>query len=732
MIHPDSIPAAAATPGARQARGCFGVFFVLMLVVAALWGAAIGAFLWFLDDADEPIRALEEFRPKIGSKVYAADGELLGEFTVEARQLVSLGEIPLRLQKAFIATEDDEFYEHKGVRPLALLNVAFEALRTGDLRGASTITQQIVRNVETTGISKEVTLQRKLREMIVAMQLEREFTKDEILELYLNQIFLGVSAHGVEAAARQYFSKSVSDLTLGECALLAGLARSPNNNQPFRYPENARIRRDIVLAQMLKNGFITQEEHDAAVAESVAESVVTPEERAARTAEGKDAWAPNRFKAPYFVEEVRRFIMNPPAPHQVNANREELLEGGLEIHTTIDMRLQRAAEEVLLRRMDAFDQEKLDELRRRGREAEFIPVSGALVCLDNRPGFEGFVRAMVGGRDFDVQKFNNATQALRQPGSSIKPFVWLAAIDQGMTPSTIIVDEPFQRVDGMGRLWQPKNFDGKFNGPIPLRFALEKSVNIVSIKLVERLGMPLVRSYIRSAGFRQPIDNSVNLTLALGTPVTTVLDHATCYQTLALGGLRVDPVLVTEIKDRDGFVRYDYRTFRAQTRTPNALPKDSVYVVTHMLQGACQADPRLNHYPTGWRTADLKRPRAGKTGTTNDSKDAWFCGFTPQFTCVVWFGYEDNRSMGRGEEFTGGRIASPTWTEFMIAAHEGLPVVDFEVPPGVEFYPIDRLTGLAGRPSSTYREAFRRGTVPPTELPNFQLEEELATLLEKL
>ncbi|MCH7960203.1 MAG: PBP1A family penicillin-binding protein [Candidatus Hydrogenedentes bacterium] len=708
-------------PRARV-RGCAPVLFIMALVVAAAWGACLGVFVWILEDAEETLKALDDFRPKIGSKVYSFDAEQLAEFTIEARQLISLNEMPLILQKAFIATEDDTFYGHKGVRPLAVVSAAVDALRTGNMRGASTITQQIVRNIEKTGITKEVTISRKLREMVVSLQMEREFTKDEILEMYLNQIFLGVSAYGVEAACQQYFMKSASELTLGECAMLAGLTRSPNRNNPFRSPENARARRDIVLRQMYVNGLITEAEREAAVAESVDDSVVTREERAALLAESGVRTGSKQFLAPYFVEEVRQFMSHPPAPYEVNARPDELFEGGLEIHTTLDMRLQQAAETILHKALDVFDADKLEALEKEGKADEFVPVSGALICLDVRPGYEGFIRAMVGGRDFETKKFNMATQALRQPGSSVKPFVWLTAIDNGMTPSDIIVDEEFIQIDYMGNLWQPKNFGNKFRGPVSLRHGLENSINIVSIKLVDRFKMPLVRSYLRSAGFKQPISDAVGLTIGLGTSVTTVLDQAECYSTLALGGIHVDPIMITEVRDRDGLIRFDYRTFQKKERV---FEEDAVYSVVHLMEGVCQPDIARSYYPSGHRTAALKRPRAGKTGTTNESWDAWFCGFTPAFVCVVWIGYEDNRPLG--DKFTGGRLASPIWTDFMIVAHEGVPVREFRIPAGVEFYNVNRKTGLAG---GDFREAFIRGAEPPTQLPVFDLPEELELLLE--
>jgi len=702
------------------ARGCATLFFVAMLFVGSIWGVGLGVFVYFLDDAETTIAALDEFRPKVGSKVYSTDGEELGEFAIEARQLVPLNDIPLNLQKAFIATEDDTFYTHKGVRPLAVMMAIKDAIRTNRLRGASTITQQIVRNIEGTGISKEQTVSRKLKEMLVALQLERQYTKDEILELYLNQIFLGVSAHGVESASRQYFLKNVSELTLGECAMLAGLTRAPNVNQPFKAPENAEKRRNIVLYQMLHNGFITQEEYETAKAEDLRESVIRPEERAMYIGKKDNRWTPNKFKAPYFVEEVRKFIGKPPAPFQISAFQEELFEEGLQISTTVDMRIQKAAKEVLLRHLEAFDTKKLELLKKQGKESEFVPVSGAIVCLDNRPGIEGYVRAMVGGRDYNTKKFNNVTQAKRQPGSSVKPFVWLTAFDNGMTPSDYMDDSEVKFVDRYGNVYEPKNFSKKFEGPIPIRYALEKSKNIVAIRLAERFKTPLVRSYMYSAGFKLPINEG--LSMALGANDTRIIDQAEAYSTIANGGLRVTPTIITEIRDRDGIVRFDHSDFRKLKRV---FPADATYQLTHVMQGVCTPDPRGRVWPSGWRTKDLARPRAGKTGTTNNNTNVWFCGFTAQFTCIVWIGYEDNRSLGKGSEYTGGKLASPLWAEFMIKAHEGMPVVDFKVPPGVEFYKINRITGLAG---GEYDEAYIRGTKPLVYKPIHEVEVELEDL----
>jgi penicillin-binding protein 1A len=694
----------SANEPVRAAHGCGWVFFVLMLLVGSLYGSALGAFAFILDDPETrtTIQALEEFRPKIGSRLYSADGELLGEFTIEQRQVIPLAEMPLHLLKAFIATEDDIFYTHKGVRIDAIVNAFLDNLQSGRSRGGSTITQQVVRNVEDLNVGLDRTLERKIREAIVALQVERQFTKDEILELYLNQIFLGISAHGVEAAAQQYFAKSCAEVTLGEAATLAGLTRSPNRNNPIYNITNAKDRRDIVLAQMLENQLITREEHDRALEEDLAASVVTPEERAAALQANPELYAANRFEAPYFVEEVRRKML-------AQFGKDKLFEDGLEIHTTVDMRLQRLAEASMFAAMDKFDEDRYKQLEARGQLEDFVPVTGALVCLDNREPYQGYIRAMVGGRDFDERKFNNATQALRQPGSSFKPFVWAAGIDNGMTPSTIIVDAPFERVAGNGAMWRPQNFDLEFHGPMTIRHALEKSVNIVAIKIAEQLGMPLVRSYIQRCGITTPISNDVGVTIALGTPDVLVIDMATAYSTFPNLGVRYDPMYVTEVQNRDGLKLYDGENYR--TREENALDPAVAYVMVDLLRGACTPDPSIGYYPTGNRTEALQRPRGGKTGTTNQNRNVWFCGFTPEYTCVVWIGYSDNRPLGSGTNYTGGRMASPVWTEFMIGAHEGLPITEFKVPDGVTFHNIDRLRGTAG---GKYKQAYVAGTAPPS------------------
>jgi len=680
----------------HKPRGCAGLFFLFIVLVGALWGAGLGFFVWLVDDASQNVAiALAEFRPKVGSKVYSTDGQQIGEFAIQERQLVRLSDIPLHLQKAFIATEDDSFYEHRGVNPFAILNgVVWHTIKTGSPRGGSTITQQVVRNVEPLGIGFERKIMRKIKEAIAALQVEREFTKDEILELYLNQIFLGKSAYGVEAASRQYFGKSCTELSLAESATIAGLNRAPNTRNPIVNPKEAVIRKNIVLQQMLDKKFITQEEYDSAVQEDVIAAVVRPD---SQPNDLKDYSVRGGFRAPYFVEEVRQFVLD-------KYKAEQVFEDGLEIYTTVDMRLQEAAERILLKALEEYDEKQRKNLEKQGKIEEFIPVSGGLICIDNRPAYRGFVRAMVGGRDFVKEKYNTVTQAKRQPGSSIKPFVWAAAIASGLTPSTIVVDAPFRRVAPNGTIWAPQNFDGSFSGPIPIRYALEKSINIVAIKLLEQVGTPLVKSYLQRCGIPTDVEG---LTIALGSGEVRVIDHAAQYSVFANGGVRHDPVLITEIRDRDGLQRYNYRD---HVKSEQAMDPKVAYVTMHMLQGVCEPGNDIGHYPTGWRTHVLNRPRGGKTGTTNDSRDAWFCGFTTTYTTIVWIGYRDNRSLGRGRDYTGGRLAVPVWVDFMLEAHEGIPVTDFEVPPDIEFHNIDRLTGVEG---GRYKEAYIKGTAPP-------------------
>jgi len=685
-------------------RGCGFLFFLFMVAVGSAFGAGLGVFAWRMEKAKAQIATLDQFRPKIGSKVYADGGAVfLGEYNVENRQLVRLSEIPLILQKAVVAAEDSVFYEHKGVRPDAIVRTGLDVLRTGRIRGASTITMQLVRNAEeATGVSKERTPSRKLQEMIVALQVEREFTKDEILELYMNQVFLGGSAHGIEAAAQFYFGKPCKDVNIEEAATLAAILPSPNAYRPDLHAERAQRQRNLVLDRMLEHGFITADEFERARATTVRDYTLTPEQRLARMNEESGLLTPNKFRAPYFVREMKIRMLQ-----EQKYDDQQLIDDGYEIITTLDMRLQKAAEEAMFNQLRAFDERKLKALQRAGREDEFVPVQGALVCMDNRPEFAGYVRALVGGRDWEVEQFNMATQAGRQPGSSVKPFVWATALENGrgkkINPTTIYVDGPFTMRGGNGQAWSPRNFSGDYSGPVSLRLALEKSINTVSVRIADDKaigGVPAVKEMIQKCGFSIPIPPDAGLTVALGSHSVTALEQCAAYSIFPNGGMYAKPIFIEAIKDRDGLEIY-----RAEIKREQKMSPEVAFVMLHMLRGVCEAP-----WGTGGRTRELERPRGGKTGTSNDARDVWFCGFTPEYTCVVWIGYKDNRSLGSGADYTGGRMTVPVWTNFMKTALEGQEVKDFAVPEGaeIEWHNVTRQTSRGH--AAGFKEAFIKGT----------------------
>ncbi|HRK35553.1 MAG TPA: PBP1A family penicillin-binding protein [Candidatus Hydrogenedentes bacterium] len=702
-----------------NARGCGFLFFLFMLVAGAAFGSALGFFSWRMEKAKAQIESLDQFRPKIGSKVYADGGAVfLGEYNVENRQLVRLNEIPLILQKAVVAAEDAVFYQHKGVRPDALFQTGLRAMRTGRVRGASTITMQLVRNAEeATGVTKERTPSRKLLEMIVALQVEREFTKDEILELYLNQVFLGGSAHGVEAAAQQYFGKSCKDVTLQEAATIAAILPSPNAYRPDFHPDRTQHQRNLILDRMLEHGFITAEEFERARGTSVKDYTLTQEQRLARMNEEAGMLTPNKFRAPYFVREMKIRMLQ-----EQKFDDQQLIDDGYEIVTTLDMRLQKAAEEALFEQLRKVDERKLKALQRAGREEEFVPVQGALVCMDNRPEFAGYVRALVGGRNWEEEQFNMATQAARQPGSSVKPFVWAAALEHGrnkkISPTTIRVDGPFTKMGGNGQVWSPRNFSGDYSGPVSLRLALEKSINTVAVRLTEEFGVNAIKETIQECGFSIPIPADASLTVALGSHSVTALEQCAAYAMFPNGGKYAKPIFIEAIKDRDGLEMY-----RAKPKPEQRMKPDVAFVMLHMMRGVCESP-----WGTGGRTSALKRPRAGKTGTSNDARDVWFCGFTPEYTCVVWIGYKDNRSLGQGADYTGGRLTVPVWTNFMMKALEGQEVKDFKEPEGanIEWHKVTRQTSRGSQ--GGFNEAFIKGTYAPPAPPAPKPEDELDSI----
>ena len=769
-------------------RGVFGLIFAVGLVCAGAV-SLVGWNLYSRYSADLPtLDGLRTYQPPVMSRIYAGDDRLLAELANERRIFVPIAAVPERLKQAFIAAEDQNFYTHKGIDPFAIARAAFTDLqRMGEARrpvGASTITQQVARNMLLG--SNAVSLERKVKEALLAMKIERTLTKQRILELYLNEIYLGQGAYGVVAAAQTYFNKPLDQLTLGESAMLAALPKSPNNYNPFRFPEAARSRRDWVIGRMLETHMVTPQE----AADAQAEKLV-----------------PNKYSKPatvtgaeWFSEEVRRRLLE-------RFGQDQTTEGGLIVHTSLDATLQDEADTALRDGLMRYDHSHggwrgpvgrigsmaslggdwsdalakierpggmlpawrlavvldetslaarlgylepdgrddagpsakegevtLDELgwarpargngdlgaspRRmedvlrpgdivmvepqggevgmrlaegrggRGRGSGMLTsltrlrlrqiprVEGALVSLDPTTGR---VLAMSGGWSAGASKFNRATQAQRQPGSSFKPFVYLTAMEAGISPSARFADDAFC-LNG----WCPNNYEMNFGGPTPLRIALEESLNLVTVRVAQHVGMNAVAK--TAIGFHLVDSMPRVLPAALGAVETTVLREAGAYAGIAEGGREVVPSLIDSVQDRDGHVIWRPASLVAGAGDPSQPPAladpraqiadpQSAFQVLKMLEGVVK-------YGTGVpAVVGLDRPIAGKTGTSQDYNDAWFAGFTPDLVTIVWVGFDAPQTLG--DKQTGAAVAAPIWHDFMTAALRSRPVLDFRVPDGV-------------------------------------------------
>ncbi len=771
-----------------------GLYTGVGLVLAA---AVALAYLVYLYGRDLPdYRQLARYEPPTVTRVHAGDGRLLAEYARERRVFVPISAIPERIKQAFIAAEDKNFYRHFGLDPLGILRAMVENVqRIRDNRrpvGGSTITQQVAKNFL---LSNEISIERKIREAILALRIERAFTKDQILELYLNQIFLGRRSYGVAAAALNYFNKSMDELTLGEIAFLAGLPKAPARYDPERNPEAAYARRAYVIGRMLEDGYISEAQAEAALAEPLV---------LRRREETEFA------RADFFVEEVRRRLV-------AELGEEGFYEGGLSVRTTVLPRLQRIADRALREGLAAYDRrrggwrgplgriEVADPLAWPMRLAAWDPgfalqdwrlavvlevgreevelgftdgstglmpfaemawarprtesglgpeprrpeevvqvgdvvlvapageadrwalrqrplVEGALVALDPHTGR---VLALTGGFSFRQSQFNRATQALRQPGSAFKPFVYLAALEQGKTPASIVLDAPIVVDQGPGLpKWKPANYSARFYGPSTLRLGLEKSRNLMTVRLALEIGMEPILDVAARFGIGRGLEPYPSA--ALGAQEVTLLELTTAYAMLVNGGKRIRPIFVERIQDRFGrtIKRADPRPCRGcqvpvyDGGPPPELPdpREQVvdprlaYQIVHMLEGVIERG-------TGRRARDLGRPLAGKTGTTNDSKDAWFIGFSPDLVAGVWVGFDQPRSLGPRE--TGSSVALPIWKAFMKEALAGEPPTPFRTPPGVLLVRIDAETGqLPGPDSETViLEAFLPGTEPRAQAP---------------
>jgi penicillin-binding protein 1A len=749
-----------------------GFLFILFLL------ASIGGSLWYMWSSNLPyIGTLKDYSPPIITEVFADDGQRIGQFWKERRILVPINEVSPHIINGFVAAEDARFFQHRGIDFLSIIRAFVKNIKAGRIeQGASTITQQITKSLLLKNPAR--TYRRKVREALLSLQIERGFSKDEILYLYLNQIYLGHGLYGVEAASQVYFGKGSAELNIAEAALLAGLAQAPSRDSPIRHFGRAKIRQRYVLERMRTEGFISDEEFD----EALQTRITIPPKKVQTPAQ-----------VPYFLEHIRRTVAQKYGRHL-------LYNAGLKIHTTVNPEMQKAAQDALrkgvrdLDRREGFrgplfrvfipgqdqiyqqlierlrgqpldigevtegivirvDSKKKETLVQIGDCHGILPLSGmewarpvdpetayyeyklkdpaevlapgdvimvkvvdkpkdsphlilaleqtpeaqaALICLEAETGY---VKAMVGGADFSESQFNRAIQAQRQPGSAFKPIIYAAALDKEFTPSSIIIDAPYISPTGEeDKLWKPKNYKEKFFGPTLFRTGLIQSRNIVTVKILEEIGIKHAIDYARRLGIESSLSN--DLSLALGSSGLSLLELTRAYSVFANNGMLVTPIFITKIIDRNGKVLEEN-----QPSFTDSISQETAFVMTDLLKAVVNEG-------TGWRVKALRRPVTGKTGTTNDLRDAWFIGYSPTLVTGVWVGYDNSTPMGKGE--TGSRAASPIWLDFMKEVLNGKPIIPFENPGSVVITKIDAKTGLLASPFSekTCFQAFKKGTEP--------------------
>src|SRR5947208_11108533 len=629
--------------------------------VAALWAFTI------LPRSLPSVTALETFQPLQGTKVYDDNDELLTELHVERRIFVPLAHIPQTLRDAIIATEDRRFYSHFGVDPIGVARAVYQNYRRGRIvEGGSTITQQLTKVLF---LTPDKSLERKMKEAALALELERRYPKDRILEMYLNQVYFGNGAYGVEAASRTYFGKSVTELNVKEAALVAGLPRAPSTYSPFEHGEAAKRRREVVLRRMVEYGAL--KDADAKKLARADLGLIPPERR--------------RTTGQYFLEYVQQTL-------EAKYGADMVFKGGLNVYTTLSPNMQLAAEQAMRDGLKALE----------GRSTKARPgenPEGAIITIEPQTGY---VKAMVGGYDFLRSEFNRAVQAKRQPGSAFKPFIYIAALEAGLTPATQIDDSPVSYAVGPnGQAWKPENYDRKFRGPTTLQQAIEESVNVVTVKLQERVGINKTVQVARRLGITSPLD--INLSLALGTSDLSLPELTSAYGALANQGVWMPPVTVRYITDAQGKLLEEH-----VPEGREAVAPETAYVIAHMLRGVVERG-------TGQAAKVLGRPIAAKTGTTNDYSNAWFIGFTPRLATGVWVGYDRPRSLGRDE--TGSRVAVPIWVSYMGKILVDSPKEDFPVPDRVATLLVDEdPSGECIRPVPM---AFIKGTEPQVACSGF-------------
>jgi penicillin-binding protein 1A len=633
-----------------------GLFFALGAGLAVFLLAAFGDF--------PSIESAQAYRPSVASRIYDRNNRLVGEIYLEKRTLVPYKSIPPNVVKAFVAAEDANFFRHSGVDYIAIARAVLKDVISGGFaQGASTITQQTVKSLF---LTPEKSISRKVKEIILAYRIERKLSKEEILYLYLNQIYLGEGAYGVEAAAQTYFGRGVATLRLAEGALLAGLAQAPNRYSPRTHLDRAKARQRYVLRRMAEEGFVAKEESDKAYN---ARLVLAP---------------PSTFrsKAAYFLEYVRVYLQEKYGPEAIYKNE-------MRIYTTIDERLQEEAFAALR-----------EGVRRMEERNRYQGLQGALLVMDPRTGG---VLAMVGGVDFAASQFNRALQARRQPGSAFKPFIYAAALDKGKTVVSQTDDSPVEFEKSETEMWKPKNYDGTFLGPIPLLEALAKSRNLATVRLLNEIGIDTAIRMARDLGIESPIER--NLSIALGSSGITPLEMVTAYATFANGGQRPTPFFIREVQAAGGNVLE-----RTEPKVVSAIPPETAFLTIRLMQEVLRSGTAVS-------AKGLSPNLAGKTGTTNENTDAWFIGGSPDLMAGVWVGFDTPTSLG--DRQSAATVALPIWMHFMGKALAYFPDRGFPPPAGVTFARVDPATGKAVPAGSSEGMVlpFRLGTVPDTVAP---------------